>query len=282
MNACRAGIYLFVASHQADNSRLYATMFYSQFGEDAKLARIFGNRLGICVDVGANDGVLGSNSLFFEQQGWTCVLIEPNPALCDKLRRTRTGLIHECAVSDKAGDVTLHIVEGTQGADGMSTASADPSDHVRFRELGFTSVPRIVKCMTLDSVLDVSRLNAPIDFVSIDVEGLELQVLRGFSLDRWRPRVLLIEDNSSLRDDSVARHLKSTGYTRFHRTGVNDWYGRTEDAELINLASRMRVFALLMLVPLTRKLRQLPRDSALRSTLRLIPGIALLHRKLPF
>jgi len=243
-------------------------MFYSQFGEDEKLAKLLGDRSGVCVEVGANDGIIGSNTLYFEQRGWKCVLIEPNPLLCEKLRRNRTGLIHECAVSDRFGDVTLQIVEGPEGADGMSTISTDPADHERYKELGFTSFPRIVACRTLDSVLEASAIDRPIDFISIDVEGLELQVLRGFSLERWNPRILLMEDNSGQFDTVVARHLHAQGYMRFDRTGVNDWYGRVGDSELVNAASRFRTRALFATIPLARRLRRLPADSPVRAVLR--------------
>ena len=51
---------------------------YAQFGEDRKLVALLGSAPAVCVEVGANDGVSGSNSLLFEEMGWTCVLIEPN------------------------------------------------------------------------------------------------------------------------------------------------------------------------------------------------------------
>jgi len=257
-------------------------MSYSQFREDEKLAKILGDRPGVCVEVGANDGVLGSNTLLFEQRGWACVLVEPNPILCEKLRRNRTGMIHECAVSDKFGDVTLQIVEGPEGADGMSTISTNPADHERFKELGFTSFPRVVACRTLDSVLEASAIDRPIDFISIDVEGVELQVLRGFSLERWRPRILLIEDNSGLFHTTVAHYMQAHGYARFDRTGVNDWYGRVGDSKLVNLWSRLRTRALFIGIPLFRQLRRLPEDSLIRVILRRLFRKRIFYRNVPF
>jgi hypothetical protein len=57
--------------------------FHSQFGEDQILARLFADtKVGTCVDVGAHDGIQLSNSYYFEQIGWHCVLVEPAPHLC--------------------------------------------------------------------------------------------------------------------------------------------------------------------------------------------------------
>ena len=82
---------------------------------------------------------------------------------------------------------------------------------------------------TLDQALAEIGATGTIDFVSVDVEGLELEVLNGFSLDRHCPRLLIIEDNTLGADNSVVSYLKSKRYFRVHRTGVNDWFVRVED-----------------------------------------------------
>jgi len=58
--------------------------------------------------------------------------------------------------------------------------------------------------------------------VSIDVEGHEVEVLAGFDLARWRPRLLLIEDVVQSLD--LHRHLVARGYRWIRRTGINSWY----------------------------------------------------------
>mgnify|MGYP001415177187 FL=1 len=187
-------------------------MFYSQFNEDRILHRIFsGKSRGTCVEVGANDGIHGSNTLFFEKQGWQCVLIEPNPALCAEIRAKRNAILFECAASSSPGSATLHVVEGTFGAHGMSTMSARAEDRERIAEQGFSTKPLEVRTFTMDQLLERAQLTGGIDFVTIDVEGHEMDVLRGFSLDRWQPTVLIIEDNSNHKDSTVARYLAILG-----------------------------------------------------------------------
>ncbi len=216
--------------------------FYSQFGEDKILFEIFQKKTsGVCVDVGANNGVDDSISLFFEKIGWKCILVEPNPSLCDGMRAVRNSLIYECAASNQIGAATLHIVEGAARSDGLSTISTDKEEHDRIKSYGFTSHPVQVRTMTLDEILADAQIKGDIDFVSIDVEGHEYEVLEGLSLERWKPKIMVLEDNSNFEDSTVSNYLKKSGYVRFMRTGVNDWYAHRTNKRLVNMKSKTRV-----------------------------------------
>ena len=74
---------------------------------------------------------------------------------------------------------------------------------------------------TLDDLLAEAG-NPRLDYVSIDVEGAELQVLSGFNLERHRPPLVLIEDH--LQHLSVHRHMVRHHYRLVKRTGCNSWY----------------------------------------------------------
>jgi FkbM family methyltransferase len=206
-------------------------MFHSQFGEDKILASVFaGKTNGCCVEVGANDGVTGSTTLYFEQLGWTTVLVEPNPGLCVKLRNTRTGKLFECAVSDAEGTITLNIAEGVPGADALSTISTDRAAQRTIERHGYATRPVDVSMRRLDNILAEAKLGQ-IDFMTVDVEGHELPALKGLGLDRWCPTILIVEDNSLFGEQKVKRYLKEQGYIRFYRTGVNDWFRRNGERD---------------------------------------------------
>ena len=129
--------------------------YFSQFGEDRILAGIFqGRRSGTCVEVGANDGVQGSTTLFFEKLGWNCILVEPNPDLCAEIKSKRSAVVIECAASNTRGSVTLHVAEGAWRADAMSTVSTREEDQQRIRQQGFTTRSMSVATATLDELLD--------------------------------------------------------------------------------------------------------------------------------
>jgi len=219
-------------------------MFYSQFNEDKILSEIFhGRTSGFCVEVGANNGIQDSTSLFFENLGWKCLLVEPNPELCSELRKNRKrSVLYECAVTNEdETTLTLFVAEGADRANGVSTVSTQEDCHERIKRLGFVTRPVVVRGMTLNKILTDADIRERIDFISIDVEGHELEALQGFSLEKWRPRILLIEDNSNFADLSVCAFLRSFGYIRFRRTGVNDWYAHQSDKSLVNVRSYLRV-----------------------------------------
>lgn len=210
-----------------------AERFYGQFDEDRILATMFADAGSqTCVDVGANDGVTGSVSLYFERKGWRCILVEPNPDLCARLRRERKSYLFEGAASDTQGVATLMLAEGGELAHAIS--SMEPSAKAGIQRHGLSVRAVEVETAPLDHILQSAGVvPGEIAFVSIDVEGHEPAVLKGFTLARWRPRVIILEDNSILFGHGMQKALSRDGYVRFRRTGVNDWYAAKGDAAIL-------------------------------------------------
>lgn len=205
--------------------------YYAQYGEDILLSRIFqGKADGVAVEVGAFDGVSGSNTAYFQDIGWTCVLVEPNPALAQAVRNVRpAALVFEYALGAHAeGELVLSI---PTGAETLASVSAGSTQRDRMISVSKDIVQLTVKETTLDWVLQESGVDR-IEFISIDVEGHEMEVLSGFSLSRWKPRLVIIEDNSSGTSDEILNFMKFSGYVRFRNTGCNDWYCAKSDKEL--------------------------------------------------
>jgi FkbM family methyltransferase len=218
------------------------SMFYSQFGEDKILFEIFHKKTsGICVEVGANNGIDDSTSLFFEKIGWKCILVEPNPALCQQIRAVRKALLYEYAASNRSDTKILYIVEGAARSDGLSTLSVKKEDHDRIKSHGFSTRTVQVCTRTLDEILTDAKINGNIDFISIDVEGHEHEALQGLSLEKWKPTILLIEDNSKFENNFVNGYLEKFGYFRFMRTGVNDWYAHKTNKQFVNTKNKIRI-----------------------------------------
>ena len=241
------------------HSRRKVNMFYSQFGEDKILFKIFQRKTyGVCVEVGANNGVDDSTSLFFEKIGWKCILVEPDPSLCQKIREVRKSLLYESAASNRNDISILHVAEGTARSNGLSTISTNKEEHDRIKNLGFTTRPVRVQTTTLDNILIDAQVNSGIDFVSIDVEGHEHEVLEGFSLMKWKPTIMLIEDNSNFASDVIRNYLNKFGYVRFRRTGVNDWYAHLTNTRLVNTRSHVRVILSAFLIKIKIKLLKIP------------------------
>jgi FkbM family methyltransferase len=203
---------------------------YSQFNEDEILFKFLNKKLrGFCVEVGSHDGVHDSNTLFFEKLGWDCILVEPNPFLVIN-RKCR---ICKCAASNKVGTAILSVVSGDSFANGLSTITHD------FKVIdkhGFTTTPILVNTETLDNML--AGYSGEIDFITIDVEGHEKEVLEGFDIKKWQPKIIIIEDNSNKIDHSIENYMKQFDYRKFLRTGVNDWYSM--NVNLTSLQGRIK------------------------------------------
>jgi FkbM family methyltransferase len=221
--------------------------FYSQYGEDKYLHRIFRSTIkGVAVEVGAFDGRTGSNTLFFEKLGWLCILVEPNPHLAELNRSERKGVVFECAVGADEAAVILTIPMGSE------TLSSVSSNAVQFdRMLKSGGLMKVeVRQRTLDSVLEESGITN-IDFITIDVEGYEMEALKGFNINRWKPRIVILEDNYSGTNDEVLLYLQRLGYVRFRNTGCNDWYCAKDD-ELARLSAIITTEAIKALKGLKR------------------------------
>jgi FkbM family methyltransferase len=170
---------------------------------------------GFFLDVGANEPKKGSQTWFLEEQGWRGLLVEPQARLAEKLRAERLAcrvFQVACGAPGHAAEMTLHIAEAASQSSlqkhliGVSTKYVDA---------------QVVKIMTIDEILAEAG-NPALDFVSIDVEGTQLDVLRGFALQRHQPRLMLVEDH--LNNLEAHRLVRAQGYRLVKRTGLNNWY----------------------------------------------------------
>lgn len=210
--------------------------------EQALVQQFFDGLTGIFVDVGANDPVLNSQTYRLERVGWTGILIEPIPECAARLRAERTAKVFEGAGGPWEHVMNLHVDGVYSSLLGAKVAAPVRTIQVRVRRLD-----DIIKDAGFDHV----------DFVSIDVEGFELDVLRGFALEHWRPKLLLVEDHVGTL--SLHRHLADRGYKLVRRTGVNAWYVPRESRFPLNLRGRWQLFRKYILGLPFRQLRNLLR-----------------------
>jgi hypothetical protein len=86
-----------------------------------------------------------------------------------------------------------------------------------------------VRVFKLDTLLQLAGFPNEIDFISIDTEGTELEVLKGLSLDKWKIRLLVVENN--FNDTDVEEYLHDFGYVKDARYKINDFYLKEENCE---------------------------------------------------
>lgn len=180
--------------------------FFSQHGEDDWITNHLSLPFqGIFVEVGAHDGISGSNTLAFERAGWNGVVIESDPRSLKALHRNRRCLVLPYAIGTDS-DAVFHLDPDPTLSGFLRSGSAI---HVTIRTLG--------------QALEEAQVEE-IDLLSIDTEGTELDVWASFDPDRYRPKVVIIEYNTQGlpdRSEDIRAELIRFAYREVRRTEGN-------------------------------------------------------------
>ncbi len=200
---------------------------YAQNFEDVMLNRVFRDRnTGFYVDVGAADPTHLSVTKAFYDRGWSGINVEPHPDFFKQLAEQRPRDINlNCGAGASDGEATLYEFpdrEWSSLAPEVSKAAPDRHGPVAQRQ---------VSVATLNAILDKHAAGRQIDFLKIDVEGWEKEVLQGMDLKRYRPTIILLE--------AVDRHTKevssdwegdlfAAGYKLVYFDGLNKFYAGEE------------------------------------------------------
>ena len=148
---------------------------------------------GFYIEAGANDGLLQSNTLDLESNGWEGILIEPSPDNAKKCSDIRRGTTINAALV--SFDYKDSFIEGDFNLNSTSSkVSSIPEYITDFQNEIFESTIK-VPARTVDSIINEFNINK-IDFFSLDVEGYELEVLKGMDFDKIRPKYFLIETSN--------------------------------------------------------------------------------------
>jgi FkbM family methyltransferase len=205
--------------------------------------RVFGlKRDGTFVEVGAFDGEWLSNTCCLADLGWSGLMIEPHPtsfALCKARYEDRPGIhVVNCAVGDVTGMATLFL------GDVLSTTVPDQVELYRSMAWAQTFHKGIsieVPQFTLDGLLEISSVAPGFDLLVIDVEGGELNVMNGFELGRWRPRVAIVELNDvnpSFVNDRRTIDECAEIRERFRSHGYSVWYDQDTNTIFVHEPAR--------------------------------------------
>lgn len=196
-------------------------------GQDLFVAQMLGyKRGGVFVDIGANDGVSGSNTLFFERElGWSGLAVEPIPSAFEKCRQNRQCHLLNACVSDQNGQAQFLEVAGpAQMLSGLENKLN--RRHLRRirRNVGRQggTVRRInVETITWHTALERFGIRN-VDFLSLDTEGGELDILRSIDFNRTPVNVISVENNYYTQ--AIGALLSSRGFGRCGAFAVDEIY----------------------------------------------------------
>jgi len=204
--------------------------YFGQWETDKIIESYFDIRIkGICIEVGAANGVRGSNTKYFEDNGWDVLCIEPNIEHKESLEANRK-LVKYFACGNKNNNQQLKVFKVGKDNISSSLTSLNPDnrlleDHKNIiNDVYDVTVP----VRTLDWILENEVTDTPfedvksIDFISIDTEGTELDVMKGFDTSLYDVKLFIVENNYS--DDVIEEYMNSIGYQKDQRYKINDFY----------------------------------------------------------
>lgn len=189
------------------------TRYYSGNGID-KYVEQFLPATGFACDVGANDGTFFSNTLHFEDKGWTVLCIEPNPLNIKSGHETRKLWRQvACGARDETG------ILYTRGGDNWASGTSLTTDDVVHNTPHAFEFP--VTVLRLDRVLEEAGFHK-LDYLSVDTELSEPAVMAGFTVERWKPTIIVLENIEDRERIQIPR------YEVIHRMEFDNVYKRKD------------------------------------------------------
>lgn len=216
----------------------------AQIRQDQWVAAMTGRRRGgIFVDIGAGDGRFISNSWMLERDfGWTGVCAEPNPDLFAALSRHRAARCVQKAVFTRSGERLSFIPYEELG----TIASYAEQDGWGGKRMAFLADAPMIEVETIDpnTLMEAARIPRLFDYLSLDTEGSEWDILRAIDFSAHRFALATIEHNH-VEDKRalIAEFLVGMGYQRFP-AGFDDWFYHADDLAELN-SERVDIDAIL-------------------------------------
>ncbi|MEZ5845067.1 MAG: FkbM family methyltransferase [Hyphomicrobiaceae bacterium] len=208
---------------------------YASDGQDRFVAETLfgGKRNGVFAEIGAFDGETLSNTALLEREfGWRGICVEPIPSAFERLRANRACVLVEAAAAAEEGRLKLEILDHPSAM--MLSGRSDRFDPAHERRLarteakhGLTRREIEVQARPMAAVFREHRLTE-LDYVSVDVEGGELECLKGMLAPDITIRVISVENNYG--NPEVDAYLRQHGFLRFARLGVDDFYKPAREA----------------------------------------------------
>jgi FkbM family methyltransferase len=239
----RAGRYL----RKALGWQEYGRVSYSQEGEDLVVAKLFEASMpnaGFYVDVGAHHPFRYSNTYYFYQRGWRGINIDPRNGMKEHFDAHRPRDLNlEIAIAQTAGSIEfVEFNEPALSGCDMDLA-ASRNGHNGHNIIG----RRAVQAEPLSAVFEAHLPPGQrIDFLTIDIEGLDVQALTSNNWERWRPTLVIAEDGAvvttgDIEGSGIAQMMRSVGYSCISKLGLSAIFAEETCIHRTELGVRIHV-----------------------------------------
>jgi FkbM family methyltransferase len=219
-------------------SRVTGNVFWGLNGLDRELVQIIGTSKGFFVELGANNGLNQSNTKHLELfHNWSGILIEPHPGnfgLLARNRSHRSVFVNAACVSADYRKSTLDLLYSNLMTTPLEVESdiENREDHAQSGEAFLARGESVHKfsapAITLTRVLEQRKAPLQMDLLSLDVEGAELEVLKGLNHEKYRFEWLLVETRNLL---PLSSFLAEHGYSIYSKLSGHDYLFRSNSVQ---------------------------------------------------
>jgi len=198
--------------------------FFSQAGQDKFVNDSYFRSMnnGFFVEIGAYNGIDGSNCYFFEKfLNWSGIAIEPSPTQFLALQKNRKCKCVNKAVAKKSEKIEfIDVIEGYTQMSGINNSSYQKTLEIIKKDLRTVLEKKIVEAATFSEIVEYNYL---IDYLSIDVEGGETDILESIDFNLYQIKVLSIENNYP-NEINYEKYLSDKGFCYIDSVGVDEIY----------------------------------------------------------
>jgi FkbM family methyltransferase len=195
---------------------------YAQCGEDLILDIILQKKVGFYVDIGANNPIEQSNTMYFYKKGWRGINIDATPGSMTSFYKMRKRDINiEVAIANEEKEMTYYLFEPSF----YNTFEKRFAEEYKDKLIG----EKIIKTTQLHKILDKHIDNVEIDFITIDAEGYDYDILLSNNWEKYRPKIVVIEyityyESEFDHNVKMKVFLESRGYSLFCNSPTNAFF----------------------------------------------------------
>lgn len=202
--------------------------YFSEAGQDMLVKDNFfkNQKSGFFLEIGAFDGIEGSNCYHFEKfMNWEGIAIEASPLQFKKLKKNRNCKLMNIAIGSENKQVEFYeVVEGFTQMSGINNLNFKDSFE-RIKKKSNSKINKInIECKTFEKLVLSDQI---IDLISIDIEGNESDVLKTINFDKYKIKVIILENNTP-KELSYLKFFKEKNFYYFDRVGMDEIYYNKE------------------------------------------------------